>query len=56
MLLLVTALALLTAGTVLGGLATIAFRRSEGVFVPAGYVALICLFGGVALARYAIRL
>ena len=56
MLLLVTAALLLVAGAVLGWLAAIALRRSEGVFLPAGYVALICLFGGGALARYAIRL
>jgi hypothetical protein len=55
-LLLVLAAVLLAAGATLGGLAAIAIRRSEGVFLPAGYVALICLAGGGALARYAIRL
>ena len=45
------ALLLLLTGGVLGYLAVVAARRSEGVFVPAGYVALICLAGGVLLAN-----
>jgi hypothetical protein len=52
----VLAALLLVAGAVLGGLAVIALRRSEGVFLPAGYVALICLAGGGALGRHALRL
>jgi hypothetical protein len=47
----VGALLLLVAGGVLGYLAVVAARRSEGVFVPAGYMALICLAGGVLLAK-----
>jgi hypothetical protein len=47
---------LLLTGLVLGVLAVVALRRSEGVFLPAGYVALFCLAGGGALARYALRL
>jgi hypothetical protein len=35
----------------LGYVAVVAARRSEGVFVPAGYVALLCLAGGAFLAR-----
>ena len=45
---------LLVAGTVLGYIAIIAARRSEGVFVPAGYVAALCLAGGVLLVRMAL--
>lgn len=44
---------LLVAGTVLGYIAIIAARRSEGVFLPAGYVAALCLAGGVLLIRMA---
>ena len=44
---------LLVAGTVLGYMAIIAARRSEGVFLPAGYVAAFCLAGGVLLIRMA---
>jgi len=40
---------------VLGYLAVVAARRSEGVFVPAGYMALVCLAGGVLLANLAWR-
>jgi hypothetical protein len=36
---------------VLGYVAAVAARRGEGVFVPAGYVALVCLAAGVFLAR-----
>ena len=35
---------------VLGYIAVVAARRSEGVFVPVVYVALVCLAGGVLLA------
>jgi hypothetical protein len=48
-------LLLLVAGGVLGYVAVVAARRSEGVFVPAGYVALICLTGGALLAKLAWR-
>ena len=44
---------LLVAGTVLGYIAIIAARRSEGVFLPTGYVAALCLAGGVLLIRMA---
>ena len=39
----------------LGWIAVIAARRSEGVFLPAGYVAAACAAGGVALARWGLR-
>lgn len=42
---------LLAAGAVLGYIAVIAIRRSEGVFLPAGYVAVACLAGGGFLLR-----
>jgi len=45
----------LVVGAVLGYVAAIALRRSEGVFVPAGYVALACLAVGVYLGRLALR-
>jgi hypothetical protein len=46
---------LLAAGVVLGYIAVVAVRRGEGVFLPAGYVALLCLAGGGLLARLALR-
>jgi hypothetical protein len=46
---------LLFVGCVLGYIAVIALRRNEGVFLPAGYVALACLAGGVIMCRVAIR-
>jgi hypothetical protein len=49
------ALILLTVSGVLGYIAIVALRRSEGVFMPAGYVALACLAGGVFLMRLATR-
>jgi hypothetical protein len=49
------AAALLVAGSVLGYIAVVAVRRSEGVFLPAGYVALFCLGGAYFLARTALR-
>lgn len=52
---LLAALALLGAGGVLGYLSVVALRRSEGVFMPAGYVAIACLAGGVLLLRVALR-
>jgi hypothetical protein len=51
----VAALVLLTVSGVLGYIAVVALRRSEGVFMPAGYVALACLAGGVFLMRLAAR-
>jgi hypothetical protein len=46
---------LLAAGCGLGYIAVIALRRSEGVFMPTGYVAIACLAGGVMLLRVALR-
>ena len=51
----VVAALLLLAGGVLGYIAVIALRRSEGVFLPAGYVAVACLAGGVFMCRVALR-
>ena len=51
----VVAVILLAAGAVLGYIAAVAIRRSEGVFLPAGYVAVACLAGGALLLRLAIR-
>lgn len=48
------AVALLAAGGVLGYVAVVAARRSEGVFLPVGYVAAICLLGAGALVRVAL--
>jgi hypothetical protein len=50
----VTAILLLTAGGVLGYVAVIALRRGEGVFMPAGCVAVALLVGGVVLLRSAV--
>ena len=49
------AIVLLAAGAVLGYIAAVAVRRNEGVFLPAGYVAVVCLAGGALLLRLAIR-
>jgi hypothetical protein len=54
-LLILAALALLGAGAVLGYISVIALRRSEGVFLPAGYVAIACLVGGALLLRWVFR-
>jgi hypothetical protein len=51
----IAALVLLTIAGILGYLSVVALRRSEGVFMPAGYVALVCLAGGVLLLRIAMR-
>jgi hypothetical protein len=51
----VVAALLLMAGCVLGYIAVIALRRNEGVFLPAGYVALACLAGGAIMCRVALR-
>jgi hypothetical protein len=42
-------------GAGLGYIAVVAMRRQEGVFMPAGYVAIACLAGGVALLRIGVR-
>lgn len=47
--------ALLVAGCVLGYIAVIALRRNEGVFLPAGYVAVACLAGGGWLLGWGLR-
>ena len=49
------ALLLLAAGAVLGYIAVIALRRSEGVFLPAGYVGVALLAGGAYLLRMVFR-
>jgi hypothetical protein len=54
-LLLVAAVTCLAVGATLGYIAVIALRRSEGVFLPAGYVALACLAAGAYLGRLALR-
>ena len=46
---------LLVVGGWLGYISVIALRRSEGVFLPAGYVALLCLTGCGFLLRIALR-
>jgi hypothetical protein len=48
-------LVLLAAGGGLAYLAAVALRRSEGVFMPAGYAAAICLVAGGMLLRVALR-
>ena len=49
------ALVLLVSGMGLGYIAIIAVRRNEGVFMPAGYVALACLAGATYLLRLGLR-
>ncbi|HET9797147.1 MAG TPA: hypothetical protein VFP90_04135 [Gemmatimonadaceae bacterium] len=49
------AVLMFAAGVVLGYVAAVAVRRGEGVFMPAGYAALLCLAGGGFLARLALR-
>ena len=46
---------LFVVGAYLGYIAVIALRRSEGVFLPAGYVALFCLAGSFFLVRLALK-
>ena len=46
---------LLVVGAGLGYIAIVALRRREGVFMPAGYVSIACLAGGVMLLRIGIR-
>jgi hypothetical protein len=52
---LAAATVLLAAGGVLGYVAVVALRRSEGVFLPAGYVAIACLMAGLMLGRAVLR-
>jgi hypothetical protein len=47
--------ALLVAGLTLGYIAIIAAKRSEGVFLPAGYVAIACFVAGGWLLRVALK-
>ena len=54
-LLAVAAVLCLAVGATLGYIAVIAVRRSEGVFLPAGYVSLACLAAGIYLGRLALR-
>lgn len=54
-LLAVAAMLCLAVGATLGYVAVIALRRSEGVFLPVGYVAVACLAAGVFLGRLALR-
>jgi hypothetical protein len=54
-LLVAAAIVCLTVGTTLGYVSVIALRRSEGVFLPAGYVAVGCLAVGFYLGRLALR-
>lgn len=49
------ALVLLVVGVGLGYIAVVALRRNEGVFMPAGYVALACLAGATLLLRLGLR-
>jgi hypothetical protein len=49
------AVLLLAVGVVLGYVTAAALRRGEGVFMPAGYAALLCIAGGGFLARLALR-
>ena len=51
----VAAMLCLAVGATLGCLSVIALRRSEGVFLPAGYVALVSLAAGAYLGRLALR-
>jgi hypothetical protein len=53
--LVVLSLALIGAGGGLGYLAVVALRRSEGVFMPTGYVALACVGAGTYLLRLGLR-
>ncbi|CAN5913302.1 hypothetical protein BH11GEM2_BH11GEM2_21320 [soil metagenome] len=51
----VGATVLFVPGAYLGYIAVIALRRSEGVFLPAGYVSLLCLTGCGFLLRIALK-
>ena len=50
-----SAAVLFVVGANLGYIAVIALRRSEGVFLPAGYVAVLCLLGCGFLLRVALK-
>jgi hypothetical protein len=54
-LLLLLAAALFVVGVTLGYIAVIALRRSEGVFMPVGCVALAALAAGSWLLRLGLR-
>lgn len=54
-LLVVAAMVCLAVGATLGYVSIIALRRSEGVFLPAGYVALVSLAAGAYLGRLALK-
>ena len=53
--LLLAAALLIAGGAVLGYISIVALRRSEGVFLPAGYVAAACLVCGALILRAALR-
>jgi hypothetical protein len=53
--LLLLAAGLIVVGLTLGYIAALALRRSEGVFMPAGCVALASLAGGLWLLRQGVR-
>ncbi len=53
--LLLLAFGLFIAGAWLGYISVIALRRSEGVFLPAGYVAVACLAAAAFIVRWAWR-
>lgn len=50
-----TVAVLAASGLALGYIALIALRRSEGVFLPAGYAAVMCLAGAAYLLRVVLR-
>ena len=52
---LLAAALLLVVGGYLAFITVVAVRRSEGVFVPAGTVALLCLLGAYWLLRAGLR-
>ena len=51
---LLAAAALIVAAAWLGYVAVVAARRSEGVFVPAGAVAILLLIAAVWMTRWAL--
>lgn len=52
---LAAAAVLLLVGGYLGFITGVAVRRSEGVFVPAGTVALLCFVGAYFLGKAGLR-
>ena len=52
---LLAATLLLVVGGYLAYVTVVAVRKSEGVFVPAGTVALLCLIGAYWLGRTGLR-